>query len=95
MRPAAAGTCDIPDADLLVKLATEAPAAYLTRRSAEIDAAVVQVKSATVAPLATAEFDVKVENDSAVARSFVLRASETGSDGWARSIRVPAATSRR
>ena len=35
--------------------------------------ATVQLKSVTVAPFAAAEFQVKVENDSSVARSYVLR----------------------
>lgn len=84
-----AGYCDAPDADLLVKKGTESVVFYRTNNLRESIPPVVQVKSATVAPLATAEFNVKIENDSAVARSFVLRAKEAGSDGWTRSYQGP------
>lgn len=85
----AAGYCDLPDADLLVKTAAEPPAAYLTDELRESGPPTVQVKSAAVAPLSTADFDVMIQNDSAVERAFVLRAFETGSAGWNRSYQGP------
>jgi uncharacterized repeat protein (TIGR01451 family) len=79
-----AGYCDPPDADLLVKTSTEGDAGFLANDFRETLAPAVQVKSMNVAPSVAAEFQVKVENDSSVPRSFVLRAMESGSDGWTR-----------
>lgn len=86
---ASSGYCDAPDADLLVKTAAEGGNGYLTNDFREISPPTVQVKSLTVAPFETAEFQVKVENDSTVARSFVLRALESGPDGWTRVYEGP------
>lgn len=85
----AAGTSDPLDADLSVKLAAEGAGAWLTEGLREVVPPSVQVKSVSVAPAVAADFEVRVVNATGVARSYVLRAVESGTDGWSRSYQGP------
>lgn len=78
----AAGKCFASPVDLLVKLGSEADAAYASNDVYQEIPAGAQIRTQGVAPLSSASYQVKVENDSAAPRSFSLRATETGDLGW-------------
>jgi uncharacterized repeat protein (TIGR01451 family) len=78
-----AGKCVPPsDADLLVKNADEDDAAFALNSVYQPVPDGQQVKTKWVTPFTTTSHVVKLENDGAAERSFVLRTVESSEPGW-------------
>lgn len=77
-----AGRCFQPWSDLLVKDAAEPDAAYSGDNAYQAAPDLAQTRSQTVAPRATAAYDVKVQNDSAESRAYALKAVESAEPDW-------------
>jgi len=78
----AAGLCPVPSADLLVKAAAESDAAYSANDDYQSVPSVTQTKVLPTLPLAAAAFDVRIQNDGPTARTFALKAMESGEQDW-------------
>ncbi|MBI2361462.1 MAG: LamG domain-containing protein, partial [Deltaproteobacteria bacterium] len=79
-----AGKCkeEEPKPDLLIKKTGEPESAYALNDVYQTTPAGEQIESQAVKVGKTATFDVRVENDSDQAQTFVLKAIETDSSGW-------------
>ncbi|MBM3880654.1 MAG: hypothetical protein FJ387_13210 [Verrucomicrobia bacterium] len=69
--------------DLLIKTAAESDAAYAADNVYQLTPAGSQVETQTVAPLQTAIFHVKAENDNSQTKPITLKAAESATSGWA------------
>ena len=68
--------------DLLVKRASDATGAFALNDTYQATPAGAQTLTQSANPTNAASFTIKVENDGAVAQSFVLRAVESADVGW-------------
>ncbi len=71
-----------PNADLLIKLSSEPASAFQINNVYQSVPAGAQVRNQTVAAGSTVTYQVKVENDGPVDRTFVVKATGASGDGW-------------
>ena len=74
--------------DLLIKKAADPDTAYSLDQGYQSTPWGDQVQSQEVGPAVTAGFQVKVQNDGAAPRSFVVRAVESSASGWITAYKV-------
>lgn len=78
----AAGLCAPTPLDLLVKNTADPDSTYAARNVRQLWPDSAQTKSQSVLPLCAASYTVKLVNDDASPRSFVLKALEDTNAGW-------------
>jgi len=74
--------------DLLIKKAEEGDGQYAINNVYQSTPAGDQVESTAVNPNQSATYQVRVQNDGDIARTYVVKASETTSSGWTITYRV-------
>ncbi len=75
-------------ADLLIKKASDPESAYALNDIYQSTPAGEQVETQSLARAGSVMYSVKVQNDAAVSRTFVLRAQESAGAGWRIAYRI-------